>query len=513
MRLTARARRAVSAAVVACGAMSGGMAAVALTASSHASATAAPPARSASSASSGSTHEGLAQPVVGGASSSSGNGWWAVASDGGVFGNGDAQFLGSTGGMHLNSPVVGMAATRSGHGYWLVAADGGIFSFGDAAFHGSTGGMRLNSPIVAMASTRSSQGYWLVAADGGIFSFGDAAFHGSTGAIRLASPIVGLAVAHGGGGYWLVAADGGVFAFGEAPFAGSAAGVLGDRAVGLTATPGGGGYWIAARSGQVIPFGDARDLGNATGAISAPVVTVIGEAGPGIRLIGADTSSVGLSPAGIAVSTVAVAPATSNSYTWMVTNDDGSPARFNPCTPIHYVMNVAEGPAGAAGLVAGAFARLSAATGMTFVSDGITDEVPTSNRQPTQARYGPGWAPILVAWARPSETDLLPGGNTIGEGGSWWVMPGTTKTFVTGAVVIDPNNTAGLLASFGAGSSLGELLLHELGHVIGLGHTADPTQIMFATLLPIGNAGYGAGDLTGLRILGRASGCLPEPTP
>jgi hypothetical protein len=34
-----------------------------------------------------------------------------VASDGGIFTFGDATFLGSTGGMHLNQPIVGMAAT------------------------------------------------------------------------------------------------------------------------------------------------------------------------------------------------------------------------------------------------------------------------------------------------------------------------------------------------------------------------------------------------------------------
>jgi hypothetical protein len=73
-----------------------------------------------------------------------------VASDGGIFSFGDAQFFGSTGGIRLNQPVVGMAATPSGRGYWLVASDGGIFSFGDAQFFGSTGGIRLNAPMRGM---------------------------------------------------------------------------------------------------------------------------------------------------------------------------------------------------------------------------------------------------------------------------------------------------------------------------------------------------------------------------
>ena len=65
-----------------------------------------------------------------------------MASDGGIFSYGDAQFYGSTGSIALNKPIVGMAATPDGKGYWLVASDGGIFNYGDAAFYGSTGGTR-----------------------------------------------------------------------------------------------------------------------------------------------------------------------------------------------------------------------------------------------------------------------------------------------------------------------------------------------------------------------------------
>ena len=120
-----------------------------------------------------------------------GGGYWLVASDGGIFSFGDANFFGSTGGMHLNRPIVGMAATPSGRGYWLVASDGGIFSYGDAQFAGSMGGRPLNSPVVGMAADAQTGGYWEVAADGGIFSFG-APFYGSTGSIRLNAPIVGM---------------------------------------------------------------------------------------------------------------------------------------------------------------------------------------------------------------------------------------------------------------------------------------------------------------------------------
>jgi len=119
-------------------------------------------------------------------------GYWLVASDGGIFAFGDAQFYGSMGGHPLNKPVVGMTGTGDGHGYWMVASDGGIFAFGDAQFYGSMGGQPLNKPIVGMSQTPDGGGYWLVASDGGIFAFGDAFFFGSTGSMTLNEPVVGM---------------------------------------------------------------------------------------------------------------------------------------------------------------------------------------------------------------------------------------------------------------------------------------------------------------------------------
>jgi Cu/Zn superoxide dismutase len=77
-------------------------------------------------------------------------GYSLVATDGGIFTYGDAEFRGGRGGQPLARPIVGMAPT--GGGYYLVASDGGIFAYGDAPFLGSTGGMKLTAPIVGMAA-------------------------------------------------------------------------------------------------------------------------------------------------------------------------------------------------------------------------------------------------------------------------------------------------------------------------------------------------------------------------
>jgi hypothetical protein len=206
----------------------------------------------------------------------SGNGYWEVASDGGIFAFGDAQFYGSMGGKPLNAPIVGIAATPDGNGYWEVASDGGIFAFGDAGFYGSMGGKPLNAPIVGIAATPDGKGYWEVASDGGIFAFGDATFDGSMGGKPLNAPIVGIAATPDGKGYWEVASDGGIFAFGDAGFDGSMGGQpLNKPIVGIAATPDGDGYWEVASDGGIFAFGDAQFYGSMGGKpLNAPIAGI-----------------------------------------------------------------------------------------------------------------------------------------------------------------------------------------------------------------------------------------------
>ena len=60
-----------------------------------------------------------------------------------------ASFFGSTGGRRISQPVVAVMAGPGGGGYWLVASDGGVFSFGDADYLGSTGALRLTAGVAA----------------------------------------------------------------------------------------------------------------------------------------------------------------------------------------------------------------------------------------------------------------------------------------------------------------------------------------------------------------------------
>ena len=70
----------------------------------------------------------------------------------------------------------------------------------------------------------------------------------------------------------------------------------------------------------------------------------------------------------------------SDAYAFEVHNADGSPGRWDPCSPIHYVVNLAGAPPTAASDIAGAIARVEAATGITFVADGTSSEIPSRSR-------------------------------------------------------------------------------------------------------------------------------------
>ena len=445
-----------------------------------------------------------------------GKGLWLVGSDGGVLTDGDAPYLGSMGGTRLTAPVVGMAATPDGRGYWLVAADGGIFSFGDATFHGSTGSLRLAAPIVGMAATPDGAGYWLVASDGGIFTFGDAAFHGSAGALRLRAPVVGMAADPQTGGYWLVASDGGIFAYG-APFDGSAGALsLVSPMVAMTTTPDGGGYRMVGGDGGIFDFGDAVFSGAAPGS---PVVGMAATPdGRGYWLAGpaGSVQSFGTA-AGFAPLGVSLAPGTGSSagstagsgpYAFEQANTDGSPSRWNPCQAIRYVVNLSQAPAGALQLIASALAQVSQATGLRFSYAGTSSEIATNTRPLTE---GGTWSPVLFVWETTGQSDYLPAGGEVGMGGfTAATNPAGQWVDVTGQVAL--SSTAPANPGFSADGGWAHLLLHEIGHVMGLAHVTDPNQVMYPVAGPGAPTAYGSGDLAGLRRLGASGGCLAEPS-
>ena len=113
-----------------------------------------------------------------------------------------------------------------------------------------------------------------------------------------------------------------------------------------------------------------------------------------------------------------------------------------------------------------------------FVDDGLTHEAPSSDRAAYDPQlYGKRWAPVLVAWSTPEETPAL-AGDTVGIGGAAPVTRDGLSVYVTGAVTLDAPGMAELLATPGGVNGAYGVITHELGHVVGLDHVDDPSQLM-----------------------------------
>jgi hypothetical protein len=196
----------------------------------------------------------------------------------------------------------------------------------------------------------------------------------------------------------------------------------------------------------------------------------------------------------------ALAPSGAGGFTFLATHPDGTPVTFDPCRPVHVVMRPDGEPPGGRSLLLSVLGELSAATGLRFLDDGATDEAPGDLRRPYQPqRYGDRWAPVLIAWVTPAETPMVTE-QVLGRAGPDTFRVGAEERYVSGMAVFNGPALAAQLVS-GDDAKARAVLLHELGHLVGLGHVEDPFQVMYDTnTYPL--ARYHAGDLRGLEQLG-----------
>jgi hypothetical protein len=204
-----------------------------------------------------------------------------------------------------------------------------------------------------------------------------------------------------------------------------------------------------------------------------------------------------------------IAPAGTGGYTFLLAHSSGGPVAWDPCRPVHYVIRPDGAPAGGDALVRWAFGQLSTASGLSFVGDGATDEAPITQRSSFQPdRYGDRWAPVLVAWSNPVEWPTLADG-VLGSATPvpFGIVGRDNERFVTGQAVFNAPELA-LQLSTGDDNKARAVLLHELGHLVGLGHVTDPYQVMYdSNAYPLPS--YRSGDRRGLAMLG-AGPCFTD---
>lgn len=232
-----------------------------------------------------------------------------------------------------------------------------------------------------------------------------------------------------------------------------------------------------------------------TAEVSRTVVVAVREPGPGTPAPETtQPADQGAGPTGPA-----------DAYTLFDTGRPGSVFRWDPCRPVRYRVHLGEAPAHLAAVVTRAVGRLSAATGLTFEELGPT------------AYTGSAGDPTRAGW--PADTDLLltvagerdvpelagaPVGYATLHRSAW---SGADARIQRAEVVLEREYLRSGDPTGAEAGAVGQLVMHELGHAVGLAHSADRTQVMYPR---IGGdrLDYQAGDLSGLARVGAEGGCL-----
>jgi hypothetical protein len=193
--------------------------------------------------------------------------------------------------------------------------------------------------------------------------------------------------------------------------------------------------------------------------------------------------------------------------------------RWNPCQLITYKVNVAAVPTASRSVILAetqaAIRVLAAKTGFVYIYRGATTEVPRVGSSAGQS------AELIVAFTTPAKTNYPLAGTSSAYGGtstsSWSSSNGTTTTYasaiIRGYVVVDtPDLLRFFQPGFGTGVRRGNLLLHELGHSVGLKHVSNIHLLMNPAVTVASPNGYAAGDAAGLAAVGKSGGCITIPT-
>lgn len=267
----------------------------------------------------------------------------------------------------------------------------------------------------------------------------------------------------------------------------------------VVALAAGGGWWAWSPENRETAREVLAEVRAGAGLPAEPVRI----ASDGTRL-----PPVGLEEAATRLAPVVVPETTSERYAFKPAGDSTvSPVGWSPCRPIHYVVDLTGAPEGFGTTVRAAVAEVATHTGLTFVDDGEVLEAAVEDRDALlPGLYGDRWAPVLIRFA---DDATVPGlaGDTVGLAGVVAMTSPRTgiSHVVSGAVYLDVE-LLGLPALGGVEPYL-PVLRHELGHLVGLDHVDDPTQLMYPATGYVTT--FQPGDLTGPSLLGQTS-CAPD---
>lgn len=174
-------------------------------------------------------------------------------------------------------------------------------------------------------------------------------------------------------------------------------------------------------------------------------------------------------------------------YSFVALQADGvSPVTWPCAAAIPIEVNPQGAPLDYQDVLGAAIERINAASGFTFEIVGET-----SDRDFLERRAGP----VLLGFSDEDEVEML-AGRTAGIGGSVFARPSLGPSVAVGGVVALDTDVFTDDLSVSAGEAI---VVHELAHVLGLGHTAQAGELMRSTGSP--RTELGPGDVAGLAHL------------
>ena len=190
----------------------------------------------------------------------------------------------------------------------------------------------------------------------------------------------------------------------------------------------------------------------------------------------------------------------------------GAPVRWNPCETISYAVNTDGATSSIEPDLHEALARVTRATQIEFVSVGTTDETFLRAYQRMRYKGVIRKAELIIIWVDHGDYQAIlrrlhDPRPSIAFAKTMAGLFADQDQYFGGIIVMDAEATS--QRGFGHSYAHGSVLLHELGHIMGLDHVKDPDQLMYSGPYPnYGLDGFGAGDLEGLKRIGIDAGCL-----